>query len=360
MTPLPLVSICIPAFNAEKTLQITLDSIFRQTYSNYEVLVSDNQSTDATPDIVHACGDRARYCLFTAGKPEWARAIPGYSGAFDNWNFALSQGKGEFLCLYHSDDVYEPSIVSKQAAFLQAHPEVGAVFTMMRAIGEDGRPIKLGVRRLIPEFQGRQIFSFPEIFNAIMRHANFIPAPSVMFRRSALEAVGGFEERYFLTSADLDMWLRVARQYPIGILDEPLLNYRYSSQQGSAQITKNHTQLEDFFQVMDAYLREPQQFQLAEPEALAIYRVRRASDQILCAIHLAAENKLPEARLVLREALIGPHFATALSRPHFLARLLLGVGLLASTYLGIGHWAGQQLRLAHQRELARRREPIVP
>ena len=67
----PLVSICIPAYNAEKTLKTTLNSLLSQEYSNYEIVVSDNHSTDATEKvIVSFSGENVRYCK-PSHRPEW-------------------------------------------------------------------------------------------------------------------------------------------------------------------------------------------------------------------------------------------------------------------------------------------------
>ena len=80
---------------------------------------------------------------------------------------------------------------------MQANPNVGAVFTGMRTIGEDGRPIRMGTFTFPSELHGRPTLDFAALLNAILVHSNFLPAPSVMFRRSIIEKIGGFDERRF-------------------------------------------------------------------------------------------------------------------------------------------------------------------
>lgn len=356
----PLVNVCIPAYNAEKTLRATLDSILRQDYPTIEIVVSDNRSTDATRDVIRTYGDRGVRLCVPPEQPDWAAGMPTYIGAYANASFVLSQGQGEFICLYHADDVYEPQIIRRQVMQMQAYPQVGAVFTQLRTIGEDGRPIRMGVPQLLPpELRGRQIFDFDELLNAILAYSNFLHAPSVMMRRSVFEALGGFDERKFFTSADLEMWLRIAQHYEIGLIHEPLLNYRVSQKQSGAQYNKLRTAQADYFRVLDHFLAQPNVRRKVKASALALYELHRAGDHVLCAMNLLAQGKVAEAQARLREALHVQHFVTALRRPRWLAFLLVGAGLLVSTCLGLGTTAGRRLYCAYQREVERRQKPVT-
>jgi glycosyltransferase involved in cell wall biosynthesis len=354
----PLVSVCIPAFNAGGTIGATLDSILRQDYPSCEIVVSDNHSTDATRKIILTYGARGvRYCM-PGARPEWAEGIPDYIGAYVNANYVLSQGQGDFLCLYHADDVYQPDIICKQVELMQANPHVGAVFTMLRNIGGDGQPIRVGSTRLPPELRGQQCFDFETLFNAILTHFNFLPAPSVMLRRSALEVVGGFNEQQWRTSADLELWLRIAGRYAIGIIDEPLLNYRISQKQFGAEYNKLRTTLADFFLVMDYFLAQPEVRQIAKPHTLAVYEMRRSVDQLLCAMNLMARGQVAGAQTRLSAALRWRHFVTARKHSRQLMRLLAGVGLFVSTWVGLGELAGRGLYQAYQWNLRQRQKPL--
>jgi GT2 family glycosyltransferase len=357
---LPLVSVCIPAFNAEATLGETLEAVLAQEYPRLDVVVSDNQSTDHTKSIVQQYTERGvRYCWHSEGRPAWAEAMPNYIGGFANWNFVLSQGHGDYLCLFHSDDLYEPSIVRQQVGVMEAHPNVGAVFTRLRTIGEDSRPIRMGTSRLPDELCGRPTLDFPTLLNGVLAHSNFLSTPSLMLRRSVLEQVGGFDERHFLTSADLEMWLRIAYQgYEIAIIDQPLLKYRISQRQFGGQYNKLRTTLADIFGVLDHYLSLPGVRAIVLPESFARYELQRARDQVLCAMNLLAKGEVAEAQARLREALHWRHFATALKRLRVLVRLVVGVCFWISTCLGLGTVFGQQVYRAYQRDLARRREPV--
>lgn len=357
---LPLVSACIPAYNSEATLGETLDAVLAQDYPRLDIVVSDNQSTDRTKTIVHQYAERGvRYC--TPGKrPAWAANLPGYIGAYINANFVLSQGRGDYLCLFHSDDLYEPSIVRQQVEVMQAHPQVGAVFTRMRMIGEDSRPIRMGESRLPDELRQRVTLDFPTLLNAVLAHSNFLPTPSVMLRRSVVEQVGGFDEGRFLTSADLEMWLRIARQgYDIVLIDQPLLKYRISKQQAGGQYNKLRTTVGDIFRVLDHYLSQPGVRAMVQPQFVALYELHRANDQVLfCGMNLLVQGRVAEARAWLLQSLRWRDFMTGLRRPRLLVNLTVGLGFLVSTYLGLGHWAGTQAYRVYARRNAWWREPV--
>lgn len=351
----PFVSICVPAYNAAGTLGQTLDSLLAQRYSNFEIIVSDNHSTDATPQVIQSYAARGvRYCQPDTA-PDWLVGKPSYIGAYVNANFVSKRGTGEFLCLYHADDLYHPDMVARQAALMEANPHVGAVFTALRTIGPDGQPIRMGEWLMPGPLQGRQVFDFASVFNAILVYGNFLYTPSVMLRRSVLDAVGDFDEERFRTSADLEMFLRIAQRFSIGIINEPLLNYRISPKQYSAQYNRLRTTPADFFTVIDHFLAQPAVQSLATPEAMASYLFQRSKDQIDCATNMLLQGRVDEAAALLRSATQKEHFATAVRRrSKRLAYLFFGVGLLASSRIGLGPQAARLLHEAEQLRMQRR------
>ncbi|MDQ3685332.1 MAG: glycosyltransferase, partial [Acidobacteriota bacterium] len=112
---LPLVSIIVPVFNGEKYVRESLDSIVGQTYPHLEILVMDDASTDATPGIIAGYGDRVT-----------SYRQPRNRGQFQNVNDGIGMARGEYIAVYHADDVYEPRIVEREVDFLERHTEAGA------------------------------------------------------------------------------------------------------------------------------------------------------------------------------------------------------------------------------------------
>lgn len=360
-TDLPLVSICIPAYNSELTLAETLESVLALDYPNLDVVVSDNQSTDGTKEIVLKYADRGvRYCRHDAGRPSWAADLPNYIGGFTNWDFVLSQGRGEYLCLFHSDDLYEPSIVQREIEVMLAHPSVGAVFTRSRMVGEDGRPIKMGLSTFPEELNGHLTLDFATLLNLTLVYHNFLMPSSVMLRRSVIENVGNFDERNFLTSADLEMWMRIAQYgYEIGYIEQPLLKYRISQRQFGGQYQKLRIALADFFIVLDHFLVQPAVQTLAKAESVEIYELQRAADRVLCAMNLLTQSRINEALSMLDVAIQMRHFLNALKRPRLFARLVVGACLQVGAYLGVGHLMGRLVYYLYQQDVRRRRMPVA-
>lgn len=98
---------CIPAYNSEAALKETLEAVLAQDYPRLEVVVSDNQSTDRTKMIVQEYEGRSvRYCWHSRGRPAWVATMLTYIGGFANWNYVISKGREDYLCMFHSDDLH--------------------------------------------------------------------------------------------------------------------------------------------------------------------------------------------------------------------------------------------------------------
>src|SRR5712692_3658043 len=111
----PLVSIIVPVYNGERYLRESLDSILAQLYPALDVLVLDDASTDATPAIVASYRDaRLKYYRQSQNR-----------GIYGNMNDGIAMVDGEFIAIYHADDIYHPSIVEHEVAFLQSYPAAG-------------------------------------------------------------------------------------------------------------------------------------------------------------------------------------------------------------------------------------------
>jgi len=103
--PEPLVTICVPVFNGERTIAGTINSILNQTYKNIEIIVVDNCSEDSTVKIVKEFSDIRIHLILSDNHLPCAEA---------NWNRCFQYGQGEFLAIFHADDVYLPHMISRQ------------------------------------------------------------------------------------------------------------------------------------------------------------------------------------------------------------------------------------------------------
>ena len=285
-TNAPLVSIVVPVYNGAPYLWASLGSIVAQTYPNVEVLVMDDASTDATPGIVASFGSRVRH-----HRQERNR------GQFDNVNDGIARARGSYVAVFHADDLYDPRIVEKEVDFLERHPEAGAVFAQDVFIDPSGRPF--GRLRLPADVPPGRPLDYPQLLNALLRHMNrFLRTPGGMVRASVYRDIGPYRPE-FGTSADLQMWVRIARRYPIAILGEHL--FRYRTGHGNASGTYNHvrTEPDTSFEILDSCLVEGGRG-LASAAALRDYEAHRAEDGLMCAISAYIRGDLDKARLRLR------------------------------------------------------------
>ena len=196
----PLVTVVTPSYNQGRFIRETVKSVLSQDYQPVEYLVMDGGSTDETLEVLKSYGDR--FFWVSEKDKGQAHAI----------NKGWSRARGEILAWLNSDDIYLPAAISKAVAFLQSHPEFGAVYGEGQHIDEDGRFI---------ERYPTEPFSREKLVETC-----FICQPTVFIRRSVLQEVGVLDEslRYCM---DYDLWFRIARRYAWGHLPEYLACTRF-------------------------------------------------------------------------------------------------------------------------------------
>lgn len=283
----PLVSVCIPTYRDARFLAQSLGSIVSQTYSNVEILVGDDASPDNTAEVVDSFQyPRIRYLRNQVNL-----------GQFENVNHLVSQCRGKYIAIYHSDDYYDPEIVRKETAFLESHPEVGAVFALDQRVDDSGRII--GKMKLMPEIRTNTALAFSEIFPILLRHRNRIfRTPTFMCRAEVLQAAGSFSSSYEI-AGDLEMWLRIARLAPVAILNEYLMYYRRGSSQVSSSYERLRTHEDHFFIIMDQFMNSLPRDMSLSPDVLLEYEYHRRADETLRALNCVRLGRFDEARELL-------------------------------------------------------------
>jgi hypothetical protein len=287
--PLPLVSIVVPAYNAERFLQASLDSIVAQTYPSREILLMDDASTDRTGEIARAYGDRIDYYR-----------QPRNRGQFGNVDDGIARARGKYVAVYHADDIYQSEIVAREAAFLEANPQVGAVFALDVFINAEGK--EWGRLKLPPGIQGGMPLDYQTVLNTILRRKNCIlPAPSSMVRADVYRAVGPYRGSDFPVAGDFEMFFRIARQYPVAILGEYLFQYRWGHGNADQMDRLLRTVEEPYFAIMDEHLAAGARA-LAHPDALAAHEAHRSEDALMRAMSSYIMRDRHSMRLALAGA----------------------------------------------------------
>ena len=208
------VSVCIPTWNGAKFLAEAIDSVLRQTFDDFELVIVDDASTDGSASIARARAD-ARIEVVT----NQSRL-----GLVGNWNRCLEQATGDYVCLFHQDDVMMPSNLERKVAMLDANPNVGFVHSNVWQVGPSGEIISnWWYSEPRPEDEG--VHSGHQVFERLLRGVNLIACPSVVVRRECFTTVGTFDSSLPFTT-DWEMWMRIALLYDVGYLIEPLVHYR--------------------------------------------------------------------------------------------------------------------------------------
>jgi glycosyltransferase involved in cell wall biosynthesis len=268
----PLVSIVVPVWNGERYLRESLDSILGQTYPRLEVIVVDDASTDSTPEILASYGDRIQVLRQPATK-----------GIYANANDGIELARGELVGVFHADDVYLPHMVEREVAWLGEHPEAGAVFCADVFVDAEGR--ELGRLELPAEVRGGRPLDYAHVLNALLRNKNaFLRCPTALVRSSVYRELGGYRQDEFKNTSDMEMWLRIARRYPIGVLDEHLQLYRRGHGSSSERYHRLRTDQERFFTILDLELAQHGRA-AAEERALREYEAHRAVDTLTRAVN---------------------------------------------------------------------------
>ncbi|MBD1995857.1 glycosyltransferase family 2 protein [Leptolyngbya sp. FACHB-541] len=223
-TASPLVSVIIPAYNAEAFIQRTLTSVLSQTYKNLEVLVIDDGSTDRTVEIVQAMaeGDRRIHLL---QQPN--------SGVAAARNLGIKHAKGEFIAPLDADDIWYPQNIEKQVqCFLTSDETVGLVYSW--SVDIDEKDVPTG------EFRAANIGGY--IYKALICHNFLGNASASLIRRTCLEKVGYYNQELRKQGAegceDWDLYLRIAEYYQFRAIPEFLIGYRKISSSMSGNFKK--------------------------------------------------------------------------------------------------------------------------
>ena len=260
-----LVSICIPVYNAEKTIAKTIASILAQTYTDFELIIVDNASTDKSVDIVKSFQD-PRISLI-----EYHTHLP---NAELNWDRCFYHAKGEYMAIFHADDIYLPDMIKRQIETFRNDPLIVGVFTLGNIINDKDE--------IVSEFHiPKEIIGGCILFESILLYADFLPTPTAMLKRDVYTKCSPFRYDEFKSASDLDMWLRVISFGTLAIINEKLFNYRISKSQGSNTLFRLRTKEADYFKVMDYHLGKNN----VSEEVKTSYELSRFGDHIKCQIN---------------------------------------------------------------------------
>lgn len=208
----PKVTVILTSFNHEQYLAEAIDSVLGQTFADFELIIWDDASSDQSWQVIQGYKD-PRIRAFCNDKQRRA----GYG-----INKAISEiAQASYIAIHHSDDVWELDKLEKQVAFLDAHLDVGAVFTRAQIIDENGHLTS-------NEWFNRENQSRWQWLNELFHEENHLNHPSVLIRRQCYQDLGLYSYGLAQTG-DAEMWSRLLLSYPIHVLPEKLTRHRLFS-----------------------------------------------------------------------------------------------------------------------------------
>lgn len=250
---MPKVSVIIPSYNRAKLVGRAIDSVLKQTFSDYEIIVVDDGSQDNTKDVLSAYDRKIKY-IYQSNR--------GISGAR---NRGIKEAAGEYIAFLDSDDLWIPEKLAEQVKVLEANKKVGIVYSKLQMINDKGE--HCGVK---PKHKSGKNF------RELIEIGGDIPTSSVMTRRECFEKVGVFDES-LQQMEDIDMWIRIAKVYDLYEIADQMLAYYYRHEE---QVTRNRIKVYEglvglYTKILNSYEDAPKTV-LTKKIAMNQYTLSRA------------------------------------------------------------------------------------
>ncbi len=206
-----LISVIIPAYNAGKTIKATIESVLNQTFSDFEIIIINDGSTDSTLEIIeHIPDHRIKVLSYPNSGPQKSR------------NRGISEASGEYLAFLDADDIWTPDKLESQLNALVENPEAAVAYSWTNWVNETGEVWR----------RGTYISAAGNVYEQLLL-IDFVGSGSnPLIRRQALASVGDFDES-LVGGQDWDMWLRLAALYPFAVVPLPQILYRKSPDSNS-------------------------------------------------------------------------------------------------------------------------------
>lgn len=203
-------SVVLVTYNRAALLSATIESILSQTYGDFELIISDDCSSDSTRAVCERYVQADRRIRYRRNRTN--------VGMPANLNAAIRTSSGSYVATLHDGDLFDPSLLAKWVAALDGCPDAAFAFNGYRSIDNSGRTIRIFLEDLPACFPGTRLVDLilgRWLFGSPVRG-------TVIARRTAYDSVGLFDGRFGFW-ADVDMWLRLGRLFDVAYVPEPLM-----------------------------------------------------------------------------------------------------------------------------------------
>ncbi len=214
---MPTVTVIIPTYNRSELVRQAINSVLKQDYENFEILVIDDGSTDNTRQTVAEIKDnRIRYFYKNNG------------GAASARNLGLKNAKGEFICFLDSDDLWPDNFLKTMTSRLLKNPQYGAAYCMRTLLFENGSTK--------PSYQKE--FFFSGQVTAQLFQKTFIQTSTICFRKKNLEGI--FFDESLTNGEDVDVWLKVSTRTKFLFVPDIQITYRQQTPMATAEFDSKY------------------------------------------------------------------------------------------------------------------------
>jgi glycosyltransferase involved in cell wall biosynthesis len=210
---MPLISVVIPVYNAEKTIREAVDSVLRQTFSDFELIIVNNSSTDTSLNIV-SCVSDSRLRIFSCPK----------KGAYTSRNYGLHKASGEYVGFLDADDLWKLHKLEKQVEVMKNNSQISVVYCWTDYIDDCGNFLYPGMHASFAGNVYREMLLYDFIESG---------CSNVLIKKEVLLQANGFNEA-FVNGADWDLWLRLAKNNLFAVVPSVQVLYRISPYTESA------------------------------------------------------------------------------------------------------------------------------
>ncbi len=243
---MPRISVLLSSLNHAKFVAEAIQSVLDQTFTDFELIIIDDCSDDDSWNVIQRFRDPR---IRTFRNAERRRGAAGFNDAI------RSLAQGEYVAIHHSDDRFVPAKLEKQVDFLDAHPEIGAVFSRVQLIDENGAPFEESGHHYTKVFD-QPNRSRHEWLHRFFYQGNCLCHPSALIRKECFSKAGPYDRR-FGQAGDLDMWVRLAMHYEIHVLEEPLVQFRIRDNEANESGNRPESHIRgrlEWVQILKRYL----------------------------------------------------------------------------------------------------------
>lgn len=222
----PLISVCLIVFNHERYVAEAITSILKQTFSNFELIIVNDGSTDKTEAVINSFQDKRMHYIYQKNQ--------GPSAAL---NRAIRHSTGKYLAFLSGDDIWHPDKLQKQYTWLTAESNRKIIFSHIDFIDDNSGPIAVPWADNL--FNQKDSKSRPEYLRTWFFKGNCLNAGTCLVEKKLILDLGMFNLAS-LQLQDFDMWIKIISKYDIYVLPQKLMKYRIRANEMNLSSNKNH------------------------------------------------------------------------------------------------------------------------